>query len=62
MWQMTWDELTTDSFRPIKKPMHPGAWSYECPLCGLYVGLYRSDMGMIMQLDQCKNGHVVDWT
>ena len=48
-WQMTLEELLADSFVPVKKPMHLGAWSYECPICGAAVGVLRSDMGMIYQ-------------
>ena len=60
-WQMTLEELLADSFVPVKKPMHLGAWSYECPICGAAVGVLRSDMGMIYQREACVNGHVVDW-
>lgn len=62
MWQITWDEYGKDAFRPVRKPMHIGSWSYECPLCGMPVGIYRIDEGMIYKRDQCKNGHKIDWT
>lgn len=62
MWQMTLEELTADEFTPIRKPMHLGAWGYECPICGLPVGIYRSDDGMVFQRDQCSNGHRIKWT
>lgn len=61
MWQMTWDELMTDSFKPIRKLIHIGSWGYECPVCGQVVGLYRTDEGWLIKRDACRNGHKVKW-
>ena len=61
MWQITLEELTADSFKPIKTLIHFGSWAYECPICGAPVGIYKDEDGMIYKRDECKNGHVMDW-
>ena len=62
MWQMTWNELLADSFEPVKEFMHIGSWAYTCPVCGLPVGIYRTDEGFILKRDECKNHHKIKWT
>lgn len=67
-WQMTIAELERDSFQPVKKLFHFGTWTFACPVCGQTVGLFRDlkadavTNGMIYKRDECKNGHVVDWS
>lgn len=65
---MTFLELESDSFQPIKKLFHFGCWHYSCPICGEVVGIYRDPKidkvtnGLIYKRDLCKNGHHVDWS
>lgn len=61
-WQMTFDEMMSDSFRPKTEPMHQGAWAYVCPVCGNAVGIRRVVEGFVYKRDECKNGHKVDWS
>lgn len=61
MWQITLEELLTDSVKPVKTLIHVGSWGYECPICGDFVGLYRTDEGMMLKREACRNGHKVRW-
>lgn len=60
-WQMTWKEYECDSFVPVRKPMHLGAWEFDCPICNAPVGIYRTDEGLIYKRETCPNGHRVRW-
>lgn len=67
MWQMTWDELTAESFKPNGKyNRFNGIMDWFCPVCGLVVGIESTGMthekGWLYKRDKCKNGHIVDWT
>lgn len=67
-WQMTFQELEADSFKPSRKLLHIGTYVFFCPVCGEAVGFYRNPRidpitnGMYYKREQCKNGHAVDWS
>ena len=67
-WQMTIREFMQDSFQPTRKLLHFGVYHFDCPVCGECVGIWRDpkfdpvDNGMMFKYEQCKNGHVVDWS
>ena len=60
-YQMTFDELLNDSFRPIMEPIHQGSWGYICPVCKCTVGIRRVQEGFVYKRDVCKNGHRMEW-
>lgn len=61
-WQMTFDEMMSDSFRPKMSSLHEGFWGFKCPICGDCVGFKSIRYGFMHKKDQCKNGHKVDWS
>jgi len=68
MWQMTFDELESDSFKPVagKVTPHSGIMHWFCPICGEHVGMYNTGSVHRDRIEyrrsKCKNGHVIDWT
>lgn len=67
MWQITWDELEAESFKPVGKfQKYNGLTHWFCPICGEYVGIYNDQSVHRERIEyrrsKCKNGHVIDWT
>ena len=66
MWQMTWEELTTSSFKPNGKyNRFNGIMDWFCPVCGCVVGIESTGLthekGWFYKRDKCKNGHSIEW-
>lgn len=71
MWQMTWDELDQESFKPVSKGQqyswhHNGLTHWFCPVCGEHVGITNDQSVHKERLEykrnKCRNGHKIDWT
>ena len=67
-YQMTMEELLSDSFLPTKKQERFGVYGYYCPICGDFVGLnktiteFGNDEPCKHFKEKCKNGHVMNWS
>lgn len=67
-WQMTLAELDRDAVQPIRHILHFGTYTFDCPICGECVGIWRDPRidsmtnGMTYKQDVCKHGHAVDWS
>lgn len=66
MWQMTWDELDAEAFKPndVYNRVN-GLIDWFCPVCGQVVGIESTgtvhEKGWLYKRDKCKNGHIIDW-
>lgn len=67
VWQMTWDELEAESFKPNNGKLNwrNGIMDWFCPICGEVVGIESDgsvhDKGFMFKRDECRNGHRIDW-